>query len=408
MRQNIILNLEPLQKRFLFFITSTNTPLIYTILHLFILLSSASNLQAQFSNQSEISILTCAPGEELYSIFGHTAIRVQDSISNSDYVFNYGTFDFNTSNFYLKFMKGELNYILSVTTFDRFIREYEYQRRSVIEQHLNLTTDEKERIIDALIKNSLPENREYHYHFFYDNCATRVRDIIDVNISDDIEFKALSADRKGMTYRDAIGVYLIHSQWTKFGMDLILGEPTDEILNRSTIQFLPDFLYDQFKTAKKHDNVQLVEYEESVISFPKQTKPSVFIPSFVLWIVFAIIASISWFEISRRKLLKVVNISIFLPVSLLSLLIIFLWFFTFHSVTAYNWNLVWANPLNFMMIVPVLKNTKRFIWIPWIIIISNLIMFVLYFIIPQEIPKALFPIWLALTLRSALYIRILN
>ena len=169
------------------FLISVKTQLIYTILPLFILLNSGTSLQAQFSNQSEISILTCAPGEELYSIFGHTAIRVRDSISNTDYVFNYGTFDFNTSNFYLKFMKGELNYFLSVTTFERFIREYEFQKRSIAEQHLNLTSNEKGSIIGALVNNSLPENREYHYHFFYDNCATRIRDIIDNNLSGALE-----------------------------------------------------------------------------------------------------------------------------------------------------------------------------------------------------------------------------
>ena len=388
------------------FLISVKTQLIYTILPLFILLNSGTSLQAQFSNQSEISILTCAPGEELYSIFGHTAIRVRDSISNNDYVFNYGTFDFNTSNFYLKFMKGELNYFLSVTTFERFIREYEFQKRSIAEQHLNLTSNEKGSIIGALVNNSLPENREYHYHFFYDNCATRIRDIIDNNLSGALDFKALSVNQERMTYRDAIGVYLIHSKWTKFGMDLILGEPTDEKLNSITIQFLPDFLYDQFKRAKKQDDTLIIGKEETVLKFPDSFKQSFFTPGLLLWIFFVIVASITCYEMNRHQLLKVANFSIFLPVSLLSVLIIFLWFFTFHSVTGSNWNLVWANPLNFMMIMPKVRASKRWLWIPWLIAFSNFAMFILFFIVPQEIPMALIPVWLILILRSTLYIKL--
>ncbi len=388
------------------FLTSIKTPLIYTFLPLFILLNSHTFLQAQFSNQSEISILTCAPGEELYSIFGHTAIRVQDSISNSDYVFNYGTFDFNTPNFYLKFMKGELTYFLSVTTFERFIREYQLQKRSVIEQHLNFSADEKESIIDALIRNSLPENRAYHYHFFYDNCATRVRDIIDKNSTHSLKFGKLSAEQKDLTYRAAIGVYLIDSKWTKFGMDLILGCPTDEILNSHTIQFLPDFLYDQFKRAKTHDNTFIVKKEETILKFTASSKSSFFTPNLVLWFIFIAVAYISWREITTHKLHKAINFSIFLPVSLLSILIIFLWFFTSHTVTGYNWNLVWANPLNFMMIVPRLNSSKGWLWIPWFIAFSNIIMLILFFTVPQEIPMALIPLWLTLALRSIIYIRI--
>lgn len=406
MLQNFILPIKPLKKRFLICTALLNGSLKYVILSLFILLSSQLYLSAQLSPNSEISILTCAPGEELYSIFGHTAIRVQDSISNQDYVFNYGTFDFNTPNFYVKFMKGELHYILSVTTFKKFIREYQYDKRSVVEQRLNLTLDEREQIISALIKNSLPENREYHYHFFYDNCATRVRDIIDLDNSHSLDFGQLSTEQAGLTYRKAIGIYLIHSKWTKFGMDLILGEPTDEVLNSSTIQFLPDFLYDQFKTAKKYDGTSIVAEEKVVLNFTEPSPSWKMSPGLFLWLLLLVIILISWREIKRGKLFKAINFTLFLSIFLLSILIIFLWFFTWHSVTEYNWNLIWANPINFLMILPRVNKSNKFIWVPWFIIICNFSMLILMLFVPQEIPLSLIPLWLILVVRSVTYIKI--
>ncbi len=127
---------------------------------------------------TRISLLTCAPGEELYSTFGHTALRVIDSVAGSDIVYNYGTFDFDDPNFYMKFIRGKLDYFLSVNQFPDFMYEYQYFQRSVWEQEINLSCSEKQQLMSALALNMQGDNRKYKYDFIYDNCTTRVRDLI--------------------------------------------------------------------------------------------------------------------------------------------------------------------------------------------------------------------------------------
>ena len=140
------------------------------------------------SPQAEISILTCAPGTELYSLFGHTAIRVSDPYQKIDAVFNYGTFDFRTPHFYLKYAKGLLLYQLSVTSYENFISSYILDDRSVWSQTLQLDSLTKQQLFDNLLKNQLPENRTYLYNFLFDNCSTRVRDMISESIKSPIEW----------------------------------------------------------------------------------------------------------------------------------------------------------------------------------------------------------------------------
>ena len=133
------------------------------------------------SDSSRVTLLTVAPGDELYSAFGHTGIRVTDYKNNFDVVFNYGTFDFNQPGFYTNFIKGKMRYMISTDRFDNFMDAYIYEKRSVTEQELNLTTSDKQKIFAFLYNNALPENREYYYDFFWDNCATRPRDVFEKN-----------------------------------------------------------------------------------------------------------------------------------------------------------------------------------------------------------------------------------
>lgn len=373
----------------------------YTILSLLILLNR--NIDGQIPFDSEISVLTCSSGEELYSLFGHTAIRVKHNEQNIDYVFNYGTFNFNTPNFYLKFMRGELDYILSVTTFDRFIREYEYDKRSVLEQKLLLTEDERNDIIEALVINSLPENKAYRYHFFYDNCATRVRDIVGMQLSDYPNFKALSDSLEGFTYRDGIAIYLARKEWTKFGLDLILGAPTDDLLDKNSIQFLPDFLYNQFQTAVKCDSTLLVDESIVLLDFPIVSQNSIVKPIHLTLFVLILIISVSIYEYKKGKYYMLVDYILYIPAVFLGLLILFLWFFTSHSVTGPNWHILWANPLFIFF----LFNTKNKI-VKYITLLPALSVVVLPLIIPfiqQKISYILLPIWISMMIRIVIYFK---
>ena len=147
---------------------------LFILLHIF----STEKSFSQDSSHIRISLLTCSPGQELYSIFGHSAIRVTDSTSLTDIVFNYGTFNFDDENFYLKFVRGKLLYYLSIERFDDFSASYQFEGRGITEQVLELSAKEKIDLQHFLIENLKEENKFYHYDFFLDNCTTRLRDLI--------------------------------------------------------------------------------------------------------------------------------------------------------------------------------------------------------------------------------------
>ena len=375
----------------------------YSILMLFILLNSFCSLKAQLSEDSRISILTCEPGDELYSTFGHTAIRVVDSENNLDMIFNYGTFDFNTQYFYFKFAKGELNYKLSANNFEDFLFEYSLDERSVWEQILNLNQNEKSRLFAALIENAKPENRDYKYHFFFDNCATRVRDMVANNTDGGITFK--EPDYVGtMTFRTAIATYLEKSHWTKFGLDLILGKPTDDWVDKESVQFLPDYLMGQFATAilKNSENSPVVSENKTVIKFDKYNKKSIFTPFIILSIICFFVILISRFNFRKKKTSRWLDILIFSVVGLLGMLILFLWFFTSHTVTALNWNILWANPL--LLIFVFMKSYNGFYKYFTLLILAMQIVCIVVFtftgnVFGQYIPLALIPVWIILLMR---------
>ena len=189
-----------------------------------------------------ISLLTCAPGAELYSTFGHTAIRITDSTTGTDFVYNYGTFWFEDPQFYTKFIRGKLDYSLSVDKFPDFMYEYQYFQRSVWEQELNLSCGEKEQIITALNINMQGANRLYKYDFIYDNCTTRIRDLIFRSLPGSaVKNKLVPA---GTTARNLIHSYLDKGgePWSKLGIDILLGAKLDKPVDNTVAMFLPDYL----------------------------------------------------------------------------------------------------------------------------------------------------------------------
>ncbi len=376
----------------------------YAILGFFVLLNSGFELEAQLSNESSISILTCAPGDELYSIFGHTAIRVYDPQLKMDYVFNYGTFDFNTPNFYLKFMRGQLDYVLSVSTFDRFMLEYQHDKRSVWEQKLNISQEEKESLYKALMVNYEPENRSYHYHFFFDNCATRVRDII----AEQAEGTLIYPDESyigQMTFRDAIASYLHEKPWTRLGLEIVLGQPTDDLVNASSVQFLPDYLMQQFAGAKTTSTGTLIIEETSTLQAFEATQSSGFIwsPVLWLWVLAVLVLAYTWWCVQKHRSSQWLNVLIFLLTTVMGALITFLWFFTEHTVTGPNWHILWANPLHLLLIFPFFKSIRFMQIIKVILVLPILITLLLFPFIPQYMPPALWPFWFILALRIVFY-----
>ncbi|MBL4585726.1 MAG: DUF4105 domain-containing protein, partial [Flavobacteriales bacterium] len=205
--------------------------------------SAVAQNKIQLSDESTVSLITCGPGEELYEAFGHTAIRVHDPVSEFDLVFNYGTFSFNQPNFYWRFVQGDLLYSLGINRYDNFVSSYEYYNRSVREQFLDLTLLQKQAVIDKLMWNSEKENREYLYNYYFDNCSTRPRDIIQEALGGTIKFDSsfLGSDR--LTIRQLTHIYAMKQQpWGNLGIDLCLGQRIDQPTTAAEYMFLPEEL----------------------------------------------------------------------------------------------------------------------------------------------------------------------
>ena len=204
--------------------------------------------QQKLSDKATISVLTCGPGSELYSAFGHSAFRVHDPILQLDKVYNYGTFDFNAPNFYFNFAKGKLIYQLSTSSFIRFIREYQYENRWVKAQELNLTTADAQKVYDFLENNAKPQNKYYRYDFFYNNCATKLETIIQQVLKNKVNF-SYNYIKTNKTHRDLIADYTHNFKWAKFGIDLALGSVIDKKAKKKDYNFLPAYIFKTFKHA---------------------------------------------------------------------------------------------------------------------------------------------------------------
>ena len=176
-------------------------------------------LGQSFGPNTEVSLITVGPGSDLYSKFGHSAIRLNDPDQNLDIAYNYGTFDFNTPNFYPKFVRGKLDYILSVDPTKPLLRYYFRTGREVIEQKLLLSPSEVQYLADFLAENYKPENRTYQYDFFYDNCATRIRDVLE-DTRPSLQLEEHSSSKK--VYRDLLIEKLQGDPLILLGINLIL------------------------------------------------------------------------------------------------------------------------------------------------------------------------------------------
>ena len=224
----------------------------------------------KITDSIRISLLTCASGGEIYSLFGHTAIRYENFTRNIDAVFNYGMFNFNAPNFILRFALGETDYQLGATNYEHFVAEYNYLGRDVWQQTLNLTPDEKEHLFNLLQENYRPENREYRYNFFYDNCATRPRDQIEKAIDGSLQYADNMTDNNtGVSFRDLLHKYSEGHPWSRFGMDMCMGSEADKPINRRLMMFVPFYVQEYFNTAQIIDKEgkarPLISSEEKIV-----------------------------------------------------------------------------------------------------------------------------------------------
>lgn len=307
----------------------------------------SSSLNAQ---TYQISLLTCDPGDELYNAFGHSGLRVLDLDTGNDLVFNWGTFDFGAPNFYGKFAMGRLDYFLSFSTFSRFVVNYQMEQRAIREQVLNLSPEQTSKMLSLINENAHPENIYYRYDFFYDNCATRIRDIVEATLGQNLIWNDPVVEEEDKTFRDLIDEYVYDMHWADLGIDLALGSVIDTEASEREKQFLPDYMEAAFARAEiigDGPNRPLIASNHVVLDFPPVVvEQDLFNPYVVFWVIAFIAIALTFIGFKKKKLFVEFDIILFSVLGVMGVVIFFLWFITEHNATLYNWNILWAFPIH--------------------------------------------------------------
>ncbi|WP_296386766.1 DUF4105 domain-containing protein [Winogradskyella sp.] len=378
---------------------------------IFLVLFSLSSQNFQLTPDTKISILTIGPGQSLNDAFGHNAFRIKDKSRGIDAVYGYGEYDFDAPNFYLKFARGKLNYLISRHNYSDFHNHYVSYNRTINEQVLNLTIEEKQRLFDYLETNYKPENRRYLYDFFYDNCATRIRDVANTVTNNDINF-AVPKRFEPKTFRSLIHEHVSLNSWGSFGIDIALGSVIDKEATTSEYMFLPKYIHAFFDSAKINDSENLVK--KSSVIFQKKEKeiPSNFLfsPLMIMGLLAVLILFITYKDFKNNTRSKWLDILLFGTTGVIGILLLLLWFATDHSATAQNYNVLWAVPLNIIVIAQLLKPQVKS-WFKGYLkfLIIMLCLLTLHWIIGiQVFAIGLIPLLIALMVRYIFLIKFYN
>lgn len=308
--------------------------------------------QAQtLSDAASISLLTCAPGQELYARYGHTALRVCDPENGMDIVLNYGIFDFAKEHFYWKFVKGETWYELGASPMVWFMREYNETNRPVYEQVLNLTPAQREAIWQALVENYLPENREYLYNFVFDNCATRPFVLLTDALGEEVQSDYTGYT--GATYRSFIRHYTGALSWENAGINLLFGPRADRAMTSDQRLFLPEELMYYLQAAHLPDGTPLVS-DSRIAPFVIAQTPWYASWVFGLALYFILVCLISLHDRRRGRWSWGVEVAAGIPYVLLLVIVTFLTFFSIHPLVGFGWRL---------LIIPMTHLCARLIYI---------------------------------------------
>ncbi len=330
-----------------------------TVLFLFLLLASKLTYAQQniLSEQAEMSVLTIGPGTSLNDSFGHSAFRIKDPVKGIDVVFNYGVYDFNTPHFYTKFAQGKLNYLMGLNYYEDFFEAYTSQNRSIKEQVLNLSQTEKQKLFNYLLNNYKPENRAYLYDFFYDNCATKMKDVLQNVLNNAIVFNK-PQDFQPKTFRTLIQENLYKNSWGSLGIDVALGSVIDKKTSAGEEMFLPENIHKFFEIARiKNTNKPLVKENKVLYKAVPMPKPTNFFtsPLVVFGIIGLFILYITYTDFKKHTRSRWLDVTLFSITGLVGVLILLLWFATDHKGTHQNYNLLWAFVLNIFVMGQVVR-----------------------------------------------------
>lgn len=299
-----------------------------------------------------ISLLTCGVGDEVYETFGHTAVRVVDSNANppfDDLVYNYGMFNGYDKGFELKFMRGKLEYYVATMHFGSFMEEYYAYGRSVQEQEIVLSDDKKQEVKAFLEHNALPQNRYYKYDFFFDNCATRIRDIFPRALGKDFTYGNALGNVKGYTFRDIINKYFYYKHWTRIGVNILLGSRIDKVMTNDDVMFLPDHLRDGLAGATM--GRQPMSTKPELILEGSKPRPAGTDQPMILCYIMLVLTVLGNSTARLRLLGRIMNGIVLFVSGLLGIIILVMWFATDHQGCSDNFNILWAIPINILLLV---------------------------------------------------------
>jgi len=369
-----------------------NIYLLLFIIACFILKGNVNAQDSTATSKLRISILTCDAGEDIYTIWGHTAVRVVDSIGHTDYVFNYGTFDFNTPNFIAKFLKGDLKYFISAEEYPFFYADYKENGRAVHEQVLNLTTAQKESWYQALQINMIGDNRFYLYNFIADNCTTRIKDGLfkhaPIN-GNSIAIHSYREEVVGATYKGGLG-------WIAFGIDLLLGATSDKTPDLYQEAFLPSLLYKKIAL-----NPKLILAKNELITADKPIEKGIS-PVTYLIIFFILYLFVSnWNAFITQRIARVLDILLLLIFGIAGILVLYMSQFSFHTACHENYNLIWLHPL-YLLAIPLYFLAKKWAgYLGYLFFSANVLLMFASYWVPQHFSKAVIALMII-----ALYLQI--
>ncbi len=334
----------------------------YLLLAILFLVTTHSKA-LELSSNAEISLLTCSPGSEAYTSFGHSAFRIKDDSNYVDWVFNYGTFDFDTEHFMWKFVRGKLMYFLNVEKFNLFKEVYKREDRSIYEQILNLNHPQKQKLAEFLLNNAQNENRYYLYDFLFNNCSSILRDIAQDEFNAAVVFNKNTPE---ITFRQLLDNYMRDAEWSDFGIDLMLGSTVDKKAHYEDRMFLPFQLYDAFDNATINgqplvkSRSTLLKMSDKPYKDPLPINPA---PLFWTLLTLALFLKIYLTNPFIKDLIPTIFI---LTSGLIGMILLFMQFFTDHQSCYNNLNLLWAWPTHlFMAFTLFIKNKPKWVVSYW-------------------------------------------
>ncbi|MGI5913468.1 MAG: DUF4105 domain-containing protein [Bacteroidales bacterium] len=375
---------------------------LFLVLALFVGSNALARPDRTENSDIEVYLLTCGPGQELYATWGHTALRVKDLNAGTDIVYNWGVFDFSTKHFAWKFAKGRLEYMLAYTTYDRFLDEYIYSNREVISQRVNLDRQEINTMLMLIQENLKPENVKYRYDFFYDDCSTRVRDLLENAVGDNLLYPPEDI-RNQTTFAKEIERFSKRSPWLDFGIDMLMGR---EGRKRTTLRdrmFLPDELSKGLSQLVIRRDGLMVPLLANPVTVVESTavwqKTNVMLAPISVFSFLLIIVLILSATLKSKLANNIMDIIIFFLFSVLAVMIFFFNFFTDHIQMRGNMHILWLSPFVITSLIALILD-KEFLWSFRTVFVFTIIFTALAIILPKLINPAFIPLSLILAVRS--------